>query len=1299
MSEIEVGRFGNLNGAYGVSSDVIGIGIGDYFTGLPNMLYRSDTGTLSFNVHGTPYLKFEYNAGNPRVWLGGSENVVQLTQTGLDVGSSGHILGGQTGYNTGTGFWLGYAGSAYKFSIGNGSTQSLVFDGTNLSISGGITASTGSIGGFKIGANTISDTADHLVLDSTAISFSMYNKTFGQNGLQLEFNGGLPRFYVGNGIGQYFKFGGTAVSFAGGNTSLTEGGLFTAYDAVITGDITASTGAIGGWTIKGNTIEKKSGVNGIALRSDLPAFILSGTGGERVYIGQDGADYVMRLKNSSGGIIFNAADASNVLAGWNLSTTTLSKNNATLDSAGALTLGTSNDIVKLDATDGTYRLWAGNATAASAPFSVSKAGAVKATSGVIGGWTLNSDYLASYYDNALIHKDGYIRVGTGNNIVEMNAINSLHRLWVGHTNSVQAPFKVDTTGGLYAISGTLGGFYLQNGNFTSSNNRMRIDGNGNNIVLYNPAGGSVLTLRGGGTSYAIESTGFKVDNLGQIIATAGTIGGWTINTEQIYNDSFILNATDKRFSIGSVLFGYKGIQMLYDATDGGNFYVGDGANAYIKYDGALTWKASNSSLDSSGNIQLAGGTIGGWTISSSTLTGGTTNIILDSTNKAISINNSTYGQKGVQLEYNAGTPRFYTGDGSTKYFKFDGTNIAFAGVNTSLTEAGLFTAANAVLTGSITAGSGAIGGWTISAGKLSTTNINIDSANQRISSSDYVSGVNGAGFLISKDLIETNNISARGMIKTAVFQKDTVSSIGGNFAVLNSDVLITDMSAADSQHIIISGTSSFSSGDILRIKDGEDDEWLEVTSVSNNNYTVTRDKASSYSANANPAWKKGASVISYGQSGDGGLFFTASESNAPYMEVFDHAGSPWSAINTRVRLGNLNGYLGYNSDIYGLGVGSSAGTAVNLTIDPTNGFRLRNGTTNKFVVDQSGNVGIYDSNILLTSGNGSGNYSVQISPDDASIRFYDGEANYTTLANNLLSVSNGNGGFSVTNRGVHISTSNETLLGRNGALWIYNGHNYNTKSIYITSGTALGYGKSTGYFTSDGSYNLGLGNIKINRNNIYINRDDQYNDKRSIEIYQGNEDIKAPFIYLENQDSIYDYFDSALFIQCVSGSNTFYTTNVFTVNRNGKLFVKEGIIFSTEDDDNKKLSTNPSGDSSTTMYIGNKSIDTSVPSDGRLKSNIVSTNDSLEDLIKLKVKDFTFKKEYRSDIDTIEKGLIAQELLETYPYPVKKLESGFYEVEYKKLIPLLIKSVQDLNYKVEQQKLEIEQLKSYLNKI
>lgn len=53
----------------------------------------------------------------------------------LTLNTTGHIKGGQTAFNTGTGFFLGYSDTTYKFSVGN-STSNLTWDGTSLSVQG-----------------------------------------------------------------------------------------------------------------------------------------------------------------------------------------------------------------------------------------------------------------------------------------------------------------------------------------------------------------------------------------------------------------------------------------------------------------------------------------------------------------------------------------------------------------------------------------------------------------------------------------------------------------------------------------------------------------------------------------------------------------------------------------------------------------------------------------------------------------------------------------------------------------------------------------------------------------------------------------------------------------------------------------------------------------------------------------------------------------------------------------------------------------------------------------------------------
>lgn len=67
-----------------------------------------------------------------------SVNTGALTVSGaLTLNSSAHIKGGQTGYDTGTGFFLGYDSTAYKFSIGNSSGTKMTWNGTALTVTGG----------------------------------------------------------------------------------------------------------------------------------------------------------------------------------------------------------------------------------------------------------------------------------------------------------------------------------------------------------------------------------------------------------------------------------------------------------------------------------------------------------------------------------------------------------------------------------------------------------------------------------------------------------------------------------------------------------------------------------------------------------------------------------------------------------------------------------------------------------------------------------------------------------------------------------------------------------------------------------------------------------------------------------------------------------------------------------------------------------------------------------------------------------------------------------------------------------
>jgi len=222
--------------------------------------------------------------------------------------------------------------------------------------------------------------------------------------------------------------------------------------------------------------------------------------------------------------------------------------------------------------------------------------------------------------------------------------------------------------------------------------------------------------------------------------------------------------------------------------------------------------------------------------------------------------------------------------------------------------------------------------------KITVNTITIDGANNRIRSSNYVT--NNSGFTLEPDLLEVGNIRARGMIQTAVFEKEAISAVGGNLLIRPSDVLNVDMTATYTS-LTIEGNETFESGDILRIKDGSYDEWLEITDASSApKYLVTRDKANTYPVGDKPAWKKGAGVVSYGQSGDGGIYITSSETISPYISVITHAGNPWSETTEKMRFGKLGGFIDYSStsNLYGIGIGD---TQAYLKYDSTNGLRIK----------------------------------------------------------------------------------------------------------------------------------------------------------------------------------------------------------------------------------------------------------------------------------------------------------------------------------------------------------------------
>ena len=146
-----------------------------------------------------------------------------------------------------------------------------------------------------------------------------------------------------------------------------------------------------------------------------------------------------------------------------------------------------------------------------------------------------------------------------------------------------------------------------------------------------------------------------------------------------------LIAATASLNINNTTFGNKGIQLQYNSGTP-RAYIGDGSNAYFNFNGTkLTWKATNTQLDSSGNLITTGGKIGNWVLGSTTIksaSSGNTYIELDQSTPHLKMQGSTSGDviqmavvSGAPLleAYKAGTRRMRLDEESLKFYDSAGT--------------------------------------------------------------------------------------------------------------------------------------------------------------------------------------------------------------------------------------------------------------------------------------------------------------------------------------------------------------------------------------------------------------------------------------------------------------------------------------------------------------------------------------------------------------------------------------------------------------------------------------------------
>ena len=222
--------------------------------------------------------------------------------------------------------------------------------------------------------------------------------------------------------------------------------------------------------------------------------------------------------------------------------------------SGSLEIGSSNAIFKADPSTG---IWLGNATYASAPFSVSTNGVIKANSGTIGGWTLGSTFLQ------------------GSNF-EINSSSST--IFVGPTSGQH--IRMSASGGIATYNGgtQTGGF-----NLTTSGS---------------------LTLSGTLTA-----------------ASGSSIGGWTTGSTTITGGSTTLNSNGTitlsgtypltitntlRYSSPSLTWGPTSSPTfeIYQFAGGGGSVIA--ASEYLFISAAIRIEANQLLIQPSGSISTPG---------------------------------------------------------------------------------------------------------------------------------------------------------------------------------------------------------------------------------------------------------------------------------------------------------------------------------------------------------------------------------------------------------------------------------------------------------------------------------------------------------------------------------------------------------------------------------------------------------------------------------------------------------------------------------------------------------------------
>ena len=413
-----------------------------------------------------------------------------------------------------------------------------------------------------------------------------------------------------------------------------------------------------------------------------------------------------------------------------------------------------------------------------------------------------------------------------------------------------------------------------------------------------------------------------------------------------------------------------------------------------------------------------------------------------------------------------------------------------AGTNTTTAKAYISSSGDAKFVGDgagnfsvdFSTGSASISGWTLKPTSLSSSNITIKSSGE-IHTNDYVS--NQTGWSINSEGAEFANVTVRGTLGTTVFEKDTISAVGGQVMIANATTYtgsgVSFNGTGNPTHSFsVANSGGWVVGEYVRAKatssTGFVEEIMVVDSITPNILELVRKKGPYYI----PEVTDGQVLISAGlyddttnpgqvtQSGYIHLNADPGDNSTPYIDIIERTGTGVNDTTIKARLGDLSGIASLTDPGYGLysenvfltgKITATSGDIGGLSIGSDKlylGSGTHSNANTNFYVDDAGNFSLgtglswnSSTTSLFISGKSNNHDTI----------FYDDFSTYTTAAsiyvtgNDPKTDGSGHGWFRYYSNGETLLATDENHIQGTSALQLgdSSGTSPNYNRVWLTS--------------------------------------------------------------------------------------------------------------------------------------------------------------------------------------------------------------------------------------------------------